>query len=119
MAIPRAQIVDEAVTPWYHCVSRCVRRAFLCGEGAEHRKVWIEHRLNELVTIFSIDCAGFAVVDNHIHLLLRLDSRLMEACVIRRSHAVGPLSSRCGTLRASPCQSPRSESVSSPATQSG
>src|SRR5215469_9903972 len=74
MATPRTQIVDEAVTPWYHCVSRCVRRAFLCGEGFEHRKQWIEHRLKELVDIFAIDCAGFAVMDNHMHVLLRLDS---------------------------------------------
>jgi len=95
MATPCAQIVDEAVTPWYHCVSRCVRQAFLCGEGAEHRKVWIEHRLKELVSIFSIECGGFAVMDNHIHLLLRLDSGRMEAWsdveVARRWAALFPL----------------------------
>jgi len=33
MPAPRSTIVDEAVTPWYHCISRCVRRAFLCGQG--------------------------------------------------------------------------------------
>jgi len=73
MATPRSQIVDPAVTLWYHCVSRCVRRAFLCGEGFEHRKQWIEDRLKELAGFFAIDCAGFALMDNHLHVLLRLD----------------------------------------------
>ncbi len=74
MATPRCHLVDEVVTPWYHCVSRCVRKAFLCGEGHSHRKDWIEARLRELVDIFALDCAGFAIMDNHLHLLLRLDS---------------------------------------------
>jgi hypothetical protein len=78
MAIPRSMIVDEALTPWYHCTSRCVRRAFLCGEGHSHRKDWIESRLRELVGIFAIDCGGFAVMDNHLHLVLRLDSPRAE-----------------------------------------
>jgi hypothetical protein len=74
MATPRSRIVDEAVTPWYHCTSRCVRRARLCGQGKEHRKAWIEARLAALVGIFALDCGGFAVMDNHVHVLLRLDS---------------------------------------------
>lgn len=74
MATPRSQIVDESVTPWYHCISRCVRRAQLCGEGRGHRKDWIVDRLRELVGIFAVDCGGFAAMDNHLHLLLRLDS---------------------------------------------
>uniref|UniRef100_UPI0013EC6D16 hypothetical protein n=1 Tax=Paludisphaera rhizosphaerae TaxID=2711216 RepID=UPI0013EC6D16 len=74
MATLRSKLVDESVTPWYHCVSRFVRRARLCGDGASHRKDWIVHRLRELVGIFAVDCAGFAVMDNYLHLLLRLDS---------------------------------------------
>lgn len=74
MATPRSQLVDESVTPWYHCVSRCVRRARLCGDDCAHRKDWIVARLRELVGIFAVDCGGFAVMDNHLHLLLRLDS---------------------------------------------
>ena len=45
MTIARAKIVDPSVTRWYHCVTRCVRRAFLLGEGPYDRKEWIEHRL--------------------------------------------------------------------------
>jgi hypothetical protein len=72
----RSSIVDENVTPWYHCISRCVRREPLCGGEHAHRKQWIEERLKELGGVFSIECAGFSVMDNHMHLLLRLDSPL-------------------------------------------
>ena len=48
MTIARAHLVDPSVTRWYHCVTRCVRRAFLLGEGMHDRKCWIEHRLEEL-----------------------------------------------------------------------
>ena len=40
MTMPRRFSVDSTVTPYYHCISRCVRRAFLCGDGCEHRKQW-------------------------------------------------------------------------------
>ena len=63
MTIARAHLVDPSVTRWYHCV----RRAFLLGIS------WIEHRLEELAEIFSVAVAGFAILDNHLHLLVRLD----------------------------------------------
>jgi REP element-mobilizing transposase RayT len=73
MTIARAQLVDPAITRWYHCITRCVRRASLLGEGPGDRKQWIEDRLEELAGIFSIAVGGFAVLDNHLHVLLRLD----------------------------------------------
>ena len=41
MAIARAQLVDTSLTPWYHCVTRCVRKAFVLGEGDNNRKDWL------------------------------------------------------------------------------
>ena len=33
MTMARAHLVDVSVTRWYHCITRCVRRAFLLGEA--------------------------------------------------------------------------------------
>jgi Transposase IS200 like len=72
-------LVDLSVTRWYHCVTRCVRRAFLLGEGESDRKVWIDNRLRELAEIFSVAVEGFAVMDNHLHVLVRLDPEVAKA----------------------------------------
>ncbi len=74
MIMARAHLVDPSVNRWYHCVTRCVRRAFLLGEGpAGNRKQWIENRLEELAEIFAVAVVGFSVMDNHLHVLVRLD----------------------------------------------
>mgnify|MGYP001362502162 CR=1 FL=1 len=50
MPKPRKQQVSVEATPYYHCVSRCVRQAFLCGtdsvsgQSYEHRRGWLEER---------------------------------------------------------------------------
>src|SRR5262245_46122393 len=61
---------------YYHCITRCVRRAWLCGRGAvsgkdySHRKDWLVQRWRELAGIFAIDIAAYAVLDNHYHVVL-------------------------------------------------
>ena len=62
MTMPRRQLVDVAVPRYYHCISRCVRRAFLCGEGVTHRKAWIEARLELLAKHFAVSVCGFAIL---------------------------------------------------------
>jgi hypothetical protein len=73
MAIARARLVDLSVTRWYHCITRCVRQAFLLGQGPANRKDWIERRLEELAQIFAVAVGGFTILDNHLHVLVRLD----------------------------------------------
>jgi REP element-mobilizing transposase RayT len=94
MTMPRRLLVDVDVTRYYHCISRCVRRAFLCGEGFEHRKAWIEARLELLSKQFAVSVCGFAVMDNHIHVLCRLDPGVATGWsdeeVVRRWIAVYP-----------------------------
>jgi hypothetical protein len=79
MTSPRRQIVDPAVPGFYHCVSRCVRRAYLCGHDAytgqsfEHRKAWVEQRLLELARWFALGVYAYAVMSNHLHLVVHVD----------------------------------------------
>ena len=71
MTIVRSQQVSLEETPYYHCISRCVRRAFLCGEDQiegnnyEHRKTWIVEKLMELNQVFAIDLCAYAIMSNH------------------------------------------------------
>jgi REP element-mobilizing transposase RayT len=66
----------------------------LCGEGFEHRKQWIENRLELLARQFAISVCGFSVMDNHLHVLCRLDPQASDswtdAETVRRWIAVYP-----------------------------
>lgn len=79
MTTPRSQQIDLESTPFYHIVSRCVQRAFLCGsdkvtgKNYEHRKAWIVGRVNELNSIFTIDTCVYSVLSNHFHLIIHID----------------------------------------------
>ncbi|MFC4260058.1 transposase [Marinobacter lacisalsi] len=78
MPRPREQQISLADTPYYHVVSRCVRRTFLCGfddqtgQSYEHRRHWIEQRIRLLSSIFTIDLCAYAVMSNHYHLVVKL-----------------------------------------------
>ncbi len=62
---------------YFHLISRCVRRAFLCGKDNysgkryDHRKRWLEKRLFELCELFYIDLYGYAIMSNHYHLVVQ------------------------------------------------
>lgn len=72
-------IVSREESGTYHCVSRCVRRAYLCGEDSysgriyEHRRGWVRDRLKELGELFGMEVFSYAVMSNHLHLAVRTE----------------------------------------------
>ncbi|MBL4942531.1 MAG: transposase [Colwellia sp.] len=85
MAMARSKQISLIDTPYYHCVSRCVRRAFLCGEDKatgisyEHRRAWVEDKLLALSQTFAIDVCAYAVMSNHTHLVLFVNQTLAKS----------------------------------------
>lgn len=79
----RQQIAIES-TPYYHCINRCVRRAFLCGvdrysgRNFDHRRAWVCERLAQLTEVFTIDLCAYALMSNHYHLVLRIDTQTLN-----------------------------------------
>ena len=59
-------------------MARCVRRAWLCGEDREssrsyeHRRQWVEQRIAELAGVFAVAVWGYAVMSNHLHVVVEL-----------------------------------------------
>ena len=96
MPKPRKALVSLEATPYYHCISRCVRRAFLCGEDVhsgrsfEHRRQWIQDRMQLLSQIFALDICAYAVMSNHYHVVMHVDRERAQswddAEVLRRWH---------------------------------
>ena len=49
--LARADVFDPHKVSVFHCIQRCVRRCFLCGDDPytgrnfDHRKAWLEERL--------------------------------------------------------------------------
>jgi hypothetical protein len=70
-AYARRDIVDEDRVGVYHCIARCVRRAFLCGTDSYtgrdygHRKAWVLDRLRQLAGLFGVEVCDYAIMSNH------------------------------------------------------
>ena len=51
----RKIFVSPDASPYYHCVSHCLRRACLCGgdiltgQNFEHRRLWIDNTLPSIL----------------------------------------------------------------------
>ena len=73
MTTARKNLIDPASTPYYHCMARCVRRAFLCGQDEfsgkdyEHRRQWVVDRLKELTGVFAMKAYAEQVGRQWVH----------------------------------------------------
>lgn len=81
MTYARKNLVSLQDTPYYHVVSRCVRRAWLWGydDYAErdysHRKEWVIERLSQLTALFAVEICAYAIMSNHYHLVVHVDAQ--------------------------------------------
>lgn len=101
MTTARKDIHDPETEGFFHCYTRCVRRAYLCGfdsltgKSYEHRKHWVRSRLAALVEVFAIECLSYAVMDNHLHSLIhtlpKVSMAWSDAEVARRWRILFPL----------------------------
>jgi hypothetical protein len=77
MGLARSLYVKKGEEGVYHCTTRCVRQAYLCGRDRvtncdlSHRRQWIVDRLRYLAGIFAVDVCNFAVLHTHQHNILR------------------------------------------------
>jgi REP element-mobilizing transposase RayT len=73
----RAELFDPKEVGIVHCIQRCVRRAFLAGQDPvtgknyESRREWIRERLECLASVFGLDVLTYAILSNHMHVILR------------------------------------------------
>ena len=92
-----------------HVIQRCVRRCFLMGNDPDsgrnydHRKQWLENRLQLFAAYFGIDLLCFSILSNHFHLILRsrpdvvsswsdteVARRWLMICPVRKDHQGNP-----------------------------
>ena len=79
MRLARAEIVAV------HATARTNRRCFLLGQDPlsgknfDHRKRWIEDKLQLLASYHGIDLLAFTFMSNHIHLVLRSRHDVVQA----------------------------------------
>ncbi|MEH6443726.1 MAG: hypothetical protein V7784_07505 [Oceanospirillaceae bacterium] len=84
MTRAREQQISCEDTPYYHCISRIVRKAFLCGfdnstqQSFEHRRQWVIDRLAEIDSVFCIDICAYAIMSNHYHLVLYINKKEID-----------------------------------------
>ena len=75
--LAREELFSPEEIACVHVMNRAVRRCFLMGDDPvtgknfDHRKHWLERKLEQHAAHFGIDLLGFAIMSNHFHLVLR------------------------------------------------
>ena len=73
----RRVIFNPHAVGYYHCIARCVRRAYLCGydefseKDFSYRRNQIVERMNFLSRVFYIEIGHYAIMANHLHLVMK------------------------------------------------
>lgn len=81
----RAEQFDPKEICIVHLVQRCVRRAYLAGQDAVtgkdygFRREWIRCRMERLASVFGVDILTYAILSNHMHLVVRTRPDVVQA----------------------------------------
>ena len=73
----RSEIYSPSEVSILHVCQRCVRRAYLSGvddfsgKDYSYRKEWIRQRIEKLASVFAVDVLTYAILSNHLHVVLR------------------------------------------------
>ena len=73
----RRNLVDLSECSCYHVISRCTRQLHLlgsCPSSRAERKGLLLNQLERVATFTAVGVAGWAVMDNHLHLLVKVDT---------------------------------------------
>ena len=82
--LPRSETIDEHSVGIYHCYTQTARQRFLFGRDEwsgidfSYRKQWVVDRCKLLAGAFAVDILDFAIMDNHLHLVLRNRPDIVE-----------------------------------------
>ncbi len=81
----RAEQFDPKEICIVHLVQRCVRKAYLAGQDAVtgkdygFRREWIRCRMERLASVFGVDILNYAILSNHMHLVVRTRPDVVQA----------------------------------------
>lgn len=95
VANARRKLVGGERHAFFHCWTRCVRGAFLCGRDRQtckdysHRRWWIRDREELLAKLFAIQIEFRAEMSNHLHVVLQTLPRVAAAGRTRKWFAAG------------------------------
>ena len=95
MTRARSELIPESSGGVFHLVTRCVRRERLLDRG--ERKALLCRGVAGWLRLMGIDLLAYAIMGNHVHLVVRLRPDTVEAWdareVARRALAVLPIRS--------------------------
>ena len=98
MVFARAVTLPRGSRGTYHVITRCARRAFLFGDGREHRRGWLAASLADTIPHFGLDLISYAIMSNHVHLIVRLRPERVDdwSAIEAARHALSVFPARSG-----------------------
>ena len=84
MSKPRREVFDSDVVGVYHCFNQAVQQRFLFGKDTlsgkdySYRKADVRNQFRELAGVMAVEVLDFAILDNHLHLVLRNRPDIVE-----------------------------------------